>query len=54
MMIGGAAGFFGGTAADSFKVCAILAVIVAVVSVVYFAKVKSPKAASEEADIQAA
>lgn len=54
MMIGGAAGFFGGTAADSFKVCAILAMIVAVVSAVYFAKVKSPKTASEEADIQAA
>ena len=40
-------------AADSFMVCAVLAAIVAVVSAVYFAKVKSPKAASAETEVQA-
>lgn len=53
MMIGGVAGAFGGTAADSFMVCAALAAIVGVVSAVYFAKVKSPKAASAETEVQA-
>lgn len=53
MMIGGVAGAFGGTAADSFMVCAGLAAIVGVVSAVYFAKVKSPKAASTETEVQA-
>lgn len=53
MMIGGVAGAFGGTAGNSFMVCSVLAVIVAVVSAVYFAKVKSPKAASSETEVQA-
>lgn len=43
MMIGGVAGTIGGTAGNSFMVCAALCVIIAVVSAVYFARVKSPK-----------